>query len=66
MEEISMIRRKIALKKQGVELIKEEIRDLQILLAFHKIKKHFEDEISQHLDPILSRKLDCINYLIEN
>ena len=66
MNEIAFLERKIKLKKQGANLINEEVRDLQILLVLQKIRKHLEGKINNTFDPVLSRKLDCIDYLIEN
>lgn len=66
MDQLAILKRKILLKKQAVDWINKEARDLQILLALQKIREHFEAKITQPLDPVLSRKLDCINYLIEN
>ena len=65
MTEQKLLKRKIILKKQAVNLINEEVRDLQILLVLHKIKKHLEAKINQAFDPVLSRKLDCLNYLLD-
>ncbi len=66
MNEIAILKRRLALKKQAVDLINEEVRDLQILLVLHKIKKHLEAKINQAFEPVLSRKLDCLNYLLDN
>jgi hypothetical protein len=66
MDEQKLLERKLVLKKQAVNLINEEVRDLQILLVLHKIKKHIETKINQPFDPVLSRKLDCLNYLLDN
>ncbi len=65
MTELEILKRKLVLKKQAVNLINEEVRDLQILLVLHRIKRHLEAKINQAFDPVLSRKLDCLNYLIE-
>jgi hypothetical protein len=66
MNEIAILKRRLVLKKQAVDLINEEVRDLQILLVLHKIKKHLEAKINQAFDPVLSRRLDCLNYLLDN
>ena len=60
------LQRKIILKRQARGLILQEIHDLQIQLALLKICEYFESQISEDSDPILSRKIDCINYLLEN
>jgi hypothetical protein len=65
MTELEILKRKLVLKKQAVNLINEEVQDLQILLVLYKIKKHLETKTNQTFDPVLSRKLDCLNYLLE-
>ena len=64
MGEIKVLRRKIFLKKQAVTLITEEIRDLQDRLALLRVKGRLEDSIDSG-DPAISRKLDCIQVLLE-
>jgi hypothetical protein len=66
MNEIAILERKLILKKQAVNLINEDVEDLQILLVLHKVKKHLEAKMNKAFDPMLSRKLDCLNYLIES
>jgi hypothetical protein len=66
MNELQTIQRKIQLKRQGRDLIGDEIIDLQIRKALVVYKSRLEAQISTNFDPVLSRKLDCINYLIEN
>jgi hypothetical protein len=61
-----VIKEKNCFKEAVLKLINEEVRDLQIFLVLHKIKKHLEAKMTQSFDPVLSCKLDCINYLIEN
>ena len=65
MNEIAFLKRKIKLKKQGVNLINDEVRDLQIFLVLNKIKKHLESKMNKTFDPGLSKKLDCVNYLLD-
>jgi hypothetical protein len=65
MDEITLLKRKLVLKKQAVNLIKEEVRDLQIRLVLHRIKEHLEARMNQHFDANLSLKLDAIQVLME-
>ena len=64
--EIQKLKRRIHLKRQAIPLIKREIIDLQTRLALLVLKDHFEKQIGEKFDPTLSRKLDCITYLLEN
>jgi hypothetical protein len=65
MDETRFIRRKILLKKQAVTLIAEEIRDLQDHLVLLRIKGRLESLMPDG-DPLLSQKIDCLNFLLEN
>ena len=66
MTEQELLKRKIVLKKQALKLFGNEIEDLEGRLALLKIQQHTEGRMKESFDPILSRKLDCINYLMEN
>jgi hypothetical protein len=66
MDDLRIIKRKIYLKRQGRNLIGDEIIDLQIQMALVVHKSRLEAQIGANFDSVLSRKLDCINYLIEN
>ena len=66
MNEIAILKRKLKLNRQAASLIEEEIQDLQIMLALKMIENHLAARMNKHYDPILSRKLDCVRYLIEN
>lgn len=66
MSEIESLQRKIKLKRQTIPLIKVEIEKDQIQLALLVYQKTLEAQIGKKYDPVLSRKLDCLVYLIEN
>ena len=65
MNELQMIRRKIQLKRQGRDFIGDEIIDLQIRMALVVHKSRLEAKMNQHFDANLSRKLDAIQFLLE-
>lgn len=66
MTEKEILKRKIQLNGQHLKLIKAERRELIYKLALMGLKETLEAQIKKKFDPILSRKLDCINYLLEN
>ncbi len=66
MPEIEQLKRVISLKKSGIPLIKKEIRECQILLALYLLKENLETELSSNNDYNISRKLDCLNFILEN
>ena len=66
MNERQILRRKVRLKKQAVEVIESDIIGLNQQLALICIKEHFEKQIEDGFDPVISRKLDCLNYLLDN
>ena len=61
-----IVRRKIQLKGQALKLIKGERRELIYKLALMGLKDTLEAQIKDKFDPVLSRKLDCVIYLLEN
>lgn len=67
MKEREIISRKIVLKQQDICLIKDEIEDLRSRSSLLSLKERFEDKLNENdFDSVLSRKLDCIQYLLEN
>lgn len=66
MTEKEIIRRKIQLKGQALKLIRAERKELVYRLALMGLKDFLEAEIKDKFDPTLSKKLDCIMYLLEN
>jgi hypothetical protein len=66
MTELEMVRRKIRLKRQGRDLISDEIIDLQIRMALVVHKSRLEAQIGTSFDPVLSQKIDAVVFLLEN
>lgn len=66
MTETEIISREITHKNQALRDIRDEREKLKHRLALSKLKDSLEAQIGKKFDPILSRKLDCINYLLEN
>jgi len=66
MTEKEILKRKIQLKGQALKLIKEERRELIYRLVLKGLKETLEIQIKTKFDPVLSRKLDCIIYLLEH
>ncbi|MGV8057880.1 MAG: hypothetical protein AB2L12_07665 [Smithellaceae bacterium] len=66
MTETQIIKRKILLKSQAVKVIRREIAELRLRLTLTQMKVDLETKIAPDSDPVLSRKLDCIIYLLEN
>jgi len=60
------LKRKIQLKGQHIKLIKAERRELIYRLALMGLKEALEAQIKTKFDRVLSRKLDCITYLVEH
>ncbi|HOI75202.1 MAG TPA: hypothetical protein PLO63_13740 [Syntrophales bacterium] len=58
-------RRKIILKRQAVKLINDEIRALRFRQSLLQMKAILEGQMTAEPDTILSRKLDCLVYLLE-
>ncbi len=66
MTDREIIKRKIQLKGQHLQLIKVERRELIHRLALMGLKDTLESQIKDNFDPVLSRKLDCVTYLLKN
>lgn len=66
MTEQKTLKRKIQLQGQHIKLIKAERRELIYRLALMGLKETLEAQIKTKFDPVLSRKLDCIIYLLEH
>ena len=63
LEEIETRRR--FLRNQARDLIRVE-NDLKIKIALTKIHDIYKGRISKKFDPVLSQKLDCLTWLLEN
>jgi len=66
MDSQELIKRKIHLKRQGLKLTKGDILKLQEQLILIRMKDSLESQTSGNSDPILSQKLDCVIFLLEN
>ena len=66
MTEKEILKRKIHLKGQALKLIEAERRELIYRLALMGLKETLEAQKMDKFDPVLSRKLDCVIYLLEN
>jgi hypothetical protein len=64
--EIQKIKRTIKLKRQGRDLISDEIIDLQIRMALVVHKERLEAQIGAGFDPVVSKKIDAVIFLLEN
>lgn len=65
-EESKILKRKITLKGQALKLIREERAELKRRLFLLGLKGHYEKQINDHFDPLLSHKLDCVIHLLES
>ena len=66
MNEKAMILRKIKLKQQSCEIIKEDCLKLMGRLGLILLKEFYEKQTeSDVFDPLFSRKLDCLNFLLD-
>jgi len=67
MDESQILERRIFLKKQAVGLFIDDILELQDKSSLFRLKGRLEASIKlDAYDPVLSRKLDCVVYLLEN
>lgn len=60
------IKRKIFLKRQVIEVTQAEITDLKFRLSLFSLKDDLEKRIDDREDFLLSQKIDCLNFLLEN
>jgi hypothetical protein len=66
MNEIEVIKRAIELKQQAIPLIKREVEELQERLFLIKLKDRLEQKAEGASSPTLSRKIDCVQFILEN
>jgi len=66
MTELQSIKRKIFLKRQAVKVIRGEIATLQLRLALVQMQTDLEAKMKEGFKSELSRKLDCIQYLLDD
>jgi hypothetical protein len=65
MTELQTIKRKIQLKRQAIEVIKDDIIDLRFNQILIIQKGRLEKQINKTFDLTLSRKLDAIQVLLD-
>ena len=66
MNELETIRRKIVLKRQAIPLIRREIVEHEDSFVLLRMRERLEKQIKDDFDPVLSTKLSCLIYLLEN
>jgi hypothetical protein len=66
LNELQVVKRKIKLARQGLVLTRVEIDELEFKYTLLKAKARLEQQINGGFDPVLSRKLDCVIFLLEN
>ena len=66
MNEIEAIERAIELKQQAMPLIKQKLEEPQERLFLIKLKDRFEQKAEGASNPTLSRKIDCVQFILEN
>jgi hypothetical protein len=62
--ELRTLRRKITLKLQAIKLFRLEIRDMRTRLSLLRIRDDLLQQINPEFDSELSRKLDCLDFLL--
>lgn len=65
MTEKESVKRKIFLKGQAIKGIRMERQGLKRRLSLLDLKEYYENQITDNFDPVLSKKLDCISFLLE-
>jgi len=66
MTEKEILKKKIQLKSQALKLIRAERKEHIYRLALIGLKETLEIQIMTKFDSALSRKLDCVIYLLEH
>ena len=66
MNQLEQINRRIELKSQAIELIKGEMADLKVKKILALIRQRYEGELKAEFDPVISHKVDCLTFLVEN
>ncbi len=60
------LRRKIKLKGQALRLIRGEQEGLKYCLSLLRLRESLLKQMGEEFDPLLSQKLDCIDFLLRN
>jgi hypothetical protein len=63
--EIEVVKRKIKLTRQGVKLSMYELDELEFKYTLLKAKSRLERRVKGKFDPVLSKRLDAVIYLLE-
>ena len=66
MTELQRLKRAIDLKRQSVPLIRSEIIGMEERFILIRMQTRLESEMGVDFDPALSRKLGCIDFLLNN
>lgn len=64
--DLSILQRKVKLKNQALILIRAERERLKDRLYLLRMRKYLLKRIGPEFDPLLSRKLDCIDFLLRD
>lgn len=65
MTERETLKRKMFLKGQAIKGIRAERQGLKRRLSLLELKEYFENQITDKFDPALSKKLDCVSFLLD-
>ena len=64
MDEPKVLKRRIFLKGQALKLIRVERKEMKRRLALLDIREFFLNQMNQEFDPVLSQKIDCVDFLL--
>lgn len=65
MDDKEVLKRKIKLKGQAIELFKAERTKMRFKLALMKWEESLEAQIGKEFNSALSKKLECLTYLLD-
>jgi len=65
MDEKETLQRKFTLKKQGLQLIRNEIKELRQRLFLLELRDYYSSKIEKDFDRKLSLKIDAVNALLD-
>jgi hypothetical protein len=66
MNDRQILKRKIQLKRQALDIINDEMRELQFRLSLAYMVEHLEQQQCNDFDPLVSRKLECLDFIKNN
>ncbi len=64
MNEIEFLRRKIFLKGQALKVIRAEREALKDRLSLFQIRENLLGQMGDGFNPVLSKKMDCVDFLL--